>query len=799
MFLQKILAPPSRTTRYAVVIAAFAAYICIFARFHHEYGTALTSLAIFPVVIGSWYFGVGGGVATALLSVGTDFAILFLEGHPLEELLKGTGYVIGNTILIFMAIIVGRLATLLREKSAAEAALLHRDAILRAVSATSELFLKTSLSEENVVGALEQLGKAANASRAYIFERRFSEDGVSLISQRYEWAADGIEPQIQNPALQNLAWRQAGFARWEDTLEQRQFIAGRIRDFPPSERELLAAQNILSLAVIPITLEDKLWGFIGFDECSHERTWTDSELDALRASADIFSAALTRQTIQSHLLKRQQSLNLLQETLQAALRKEDLHEMAQFLVDHLGFLIGADNCYLTLWEDETERVIPLAAYGDLRETYQNLRPQPGEQTLTRSVLQAGHTLLIDDIKTSPFVSRRIAELFPTVSMLAIPMIAGEKKLGAVLLGSTQSRRFTQEEVIISEQATNLVALAVAKLQAVEQARRRAEEAETLRKAGAAVVETLDLYEATTRILQQLAHVLPYDSASVQLLRDGELEIIGGEGFKAPVVGIRFPVPGNNPNTVVIQTRKPYILHEAHKHFPAFNQPPHDHIRSWLGVPLTVRDQLIGLLAIDSVEPFHFTNANIELVSAFADQVAVAIENARLFDETQRLAITDSLTGLFNRRHFLDIARIEFDRARRYKYYVSAIIFDIDHFKNINDTYGHAAGDAVLCAIGKLCREKLREADPLGRYGGEEFVGLFIETDVKTALKVAERLRSAVEKTIIPFGDHNLRVTVSIGIAEQSPNTPDLESLLARADQAMYIAKHKGRNRVAVSK
>jgi len=798
MFSKRLLTSAKRTVRYAIVAVLFAVYLTFFASLLHMVGAVTTALAVVPVIAGSWYFGTWGGVITTLVSIVATISVMLALDHSVETLFDRPDYTIGNLIILFVAFIVGRMATLLREKTTAEAALLRRDSILRAVSAASELFLKTSRWETNVNTALEQLGRAANASRVYIFERHFSEQGDSLVSQRYEWAAEGISPQIENPALQNLAWRQAGFARWEDTLERRQSIAGRVRDFPDSEKELLAVQGILALAVMPILTEDKLWGFIGFDECREERLWTDTELDALRAAADIFSAALVRQNIQTSLLKRQQTLNLLQEILHTALSKNDMQEMAQFLVDHLGFLIGADNCFLTLWDEERQKTIPLAAYGDMRETYPAIQFPPGERTLTQSALEAGHTLIIEDVKTSPLIARRIAELFPTVAMIVTPMIADGKRLGAVLLGSTQPRRFTPDEIIISEQAANLVALAIAKLQAVEQARRRAEEAETLRKAGAAVAETLDIREATARILQQLALVLPYDSASVQLLRDGELEIIGGEGFKAPVLGIRFPVPGNNPNSVVIQTRKPYILHEANKHFEAFNHPPHDHIRSWLGVPLIVRERLIGLLAIDSVEPFRFTNADIELVSAFADHVAVAIENARLFDETQQLAITDGLTGLYNRRHFMEIARIEFERARRYKRYLSAMIFDVDHFKTINDTYGHAAGDEVLRAIAKLCREEVREADPLGRYGGEEFVGLFVESGAEIAQKVAERLRKAVEKHVIPVGEHNLQVTISIGIAEQNHFTPDLESLLARADQAMYIAKHRGRNCVAVS-
>ena len=141
-----------------------------------------------------------------------------------------------------------------------------------------------------------------------------------------------------------------------------------------------------------------------------------------------------------------------------------------------------------------------------------------------------------------------------------------------------------------------------------------------RCAGRSVVAaTLDPEEAVSRILEQLEQVVPNDSASVQLLRDGELEIVGGRGWPDPtnVIGIRFPVPGDNPNSIVIQTRQPYILDEADKFYPAFHQPPHSHIHSWLGVPLIVHNQVTGLLAIDSAESHH--TGHVQMAAAFADQ------------------------------------------------------------------------------------------------------------------------------------------------------------------------------------
>jgi len=527
----------------------------------------------------------------------------------------------------------------IHEKKQAEVALQHHDAILQAVSLAAEKFLRLGAWEQNMPEVLAQLGKAAKTSHVFVFERHQAEDGTQLVSLRYEWAAAGISPQMDNLILQNLAYQSAGLGRWEVVLGQRQPIFGLVRDFPEAEKKFLSAQGILSLAMMPIYVEDEGWGAIGFAECHAERVWTNVEMEALRAAAGVFSAAVARNHAEVSLHDRQRTLNLLHVIIRTALQAPDLQTMAQTLVDRLGKLVGADGCFLTLWDESAQKVIPTAAYGPYRDTFRSLAVEPGEKTFTASVLEAGHLLVIEDAFHSPYVSSRLVEQFPIRSALVSPLMAGESKLGAVLLSFSNHHHFSEDEIAVGEQASGLIALTVEKFLAMEQAYQRAEESETLRKAGAVVAATLDPKEAVSRILEQLEHVVPHDSASVQLLRDGELEIVGGRGWSDPasVIGIRFPIPGDNPNSVVIQTQKPYILHEADKFYPAFRQPPHSHIRSWLGVPLIVHNRVTGLLAIDSVETHHFSDSHVQMAAAFADQVAIALENANLFGSTQRQA------------------------------------------------------------------------------------------------------------------------------------------------------------------
>jgi diguanylate cyclase (GGDEF)-like protein len=686
------------------------------------------------------------------------------------------------------------------QRKEAEIALSRRESIMSAIGLAAEQFLKESTWEHNIPGVLEKIGQAANVSRVYVFMNDLDEQGRVFTSQRYEWAAAGVLPQINNPNLQRLNLREAGFKRWEDHLSKGKSLHGISSGFPKSEQELLKDQKILSMAILPIFVDKQWWGFIGFDECKYERHWTGTELEALHIAASIFGSAETRARTEQKLIHRQRTLNLLHDIVIVSLQSDDLLSMSQTLVDRLGALINADGCFLTLWNENNQQAIPLAAYGPYKETYRSLTIQPGERTFTQSALKIRQTLVIEDVSTSPYIEHDITQKFPTRSMLVLPLIAGKKNLGAIMLAFNQTHHFQPEEIAISEQAAGLIALALEKFQAMEQAQRRAMASETLRKASAAITGTLETEEAVTRILEQLDQVVPYDSASVQLLDGNELEIIGGRGWdnQSDIMGMRFTVPGDNPNSVVLEKGKPYILPEAWKVYKKFNEPPHNHIRSWLGVPLIIQNKIIGLLAIDSAEANHFTEDDASLASTFANQVAVVLENARIFKETQDQAITDSLTGIYNRRGLFQLGEFEFTRARRIDRPFCAMILDIDRFKRVNDHYGHATGDQALRGLADRCRNSSRAVDLVSRYGGEEFVILLPETPIDSAKLVAERLRVSIMENPITTDSGPLRITISIGIAEAN-NADTLKTLIERADAALYEAKHEGRNCVRIMK
>jgi diguanylate cyclase (GGDEF)-like protein len=213
------------------------------------------------------------------------------------------------------------------------------------------------------------------------------------------------------------------------------------------------------------------------------------------------------------------------------------------------------------------------------------------------------------------------------------------------------------------------------------------------------------------------------------------------------------------------------------------------IRSYAGVPLKTPDGYnLGALCVVDTEPHAFTPAQIDILGNFAGLVMDELE-------LRTIAHKDFLTGAATRRAFVDAANREIDRALRTGRRGSLVTFDLDHFKQINDTYGHAAGDAVLTAVSTTCEVGLRPTDLLGRVGGEEFAILLPEADLDNAISAAERLRRSIEQLVyrdVP----GLRATASFGIAQLEPGW-DYAHWAEAADQALYEAKHGGRNCTAV--
>lgn len=223
----------------------------------------------------------------------------------------------------------------------------------------------------------------------------------------------------------------------------------------------------------------------------------------------------------------------------------------------------------------------------------------------------------------------------------------------------------------------------------------------------------------------------------------------------------------------------------------------DRAKRAIGFPLIVGGDAMGVLGVkpdDGTLPPH----RRRILEAAAGVLAVSVKNAQLFREVSENSVRDSLTGCFTRGHAMDVMDGELRRARRSQTPVSVIMFDIDHFKEVNDRHGHLCGDAVLGAVGKRMREVLRGSDLKCRYGGEEFLVLLPETPLHGARRVAETLRREIAERPVPWAGEALTITASFGLAQTLPGEVNVSAVITRADLALYRAKDDGRNCVRIA-
>lgn len=225
------------------------------------------------------------------------------------------------------------------------------------------------------------------------------------------------------------------------------------------------------------------------------------------------------------------------------------------------------------------------------------------------------------------------------------------------------------------------------------------------------------------------------------------------------------------------------------------------IRSLICIPLVTKGNIHGVLYLDDFVPRQFDKDRMKLISVLASFAAMAIENAKLHHETFQMAITDGLTGLYNRRYFEQVLPQEMERAARYEQSFGLLMIDVDNFKNFNDTYGHPMGDRILATIATAIEKSLRSVDFAFRYGGEELVVLLPETDQDNACRVAERIRKRVVR------DTNKRmrgllkepITVSVGVSCYPFDGDKTDTLVSKADEFLYLAKSAGKNCVKCHK
>lgn len=378
--------------------------------------------------------------------------------------------------------------------------------------------------------------------------------------------------------------------------------------------------------------------------------------------------------------------------------------------------------------------------------------------------------------------------------LFMPLISRDKLTGILVLAKKHSGRYSLEDFHLLEDVTKRAATSMEKEYLRERLREREEELSLINRSSAILTSSLDLQEIYGGFIEELRKVVDVTWAAIVLCEEDSLcfRALFSIASTSHKVGERLPI-GGTPVEWLRDHRKTIIEPdlEQESRFPADKgRLIPQGMRSAVYLPLVAGDRVIGSLIVASTHPSAYSQRHIMLLEQLATQIAMPVENSRLYAKAEEKARVDELTGLLNRRSLDEVLVSEISRHSRYGGAFSIIIGDLDTFKTFNDNYGHLAGDRLLRQIGGIMRKAIRGSDQAFRYGGDEFAILLPQTNVDAAYDVAERVRKQIGNEV---GNGKSLISVSFGLAMWPVDGIAVNELVAAADAALYCAKRNGGN------
>ncbi|MBI5303355.1 MAG: GAF domain-containing protein [Chloroflexi bacterium] len=337
-----------------------------------------------------------------------------------------------------------------------------------------------------------------------------------------------------------------------------------------------------------------------------------------------------RKRAEDTLRAREQYLTALNDITRAALAAQDFATLTQTLADQLGRMLNSDECFITVWDAEHQRTIPASASAESRDTYSRVRVQPGEMTMTESVLRAGHPLVAEDVFNTPYIAPRIAAAYPTRSMLGLPLIANNRKLGAALIGFNSPHHFTEDEIARGEQAARHIALAFAQAHLLQETRARAAELEAVRQASITLTTSLDLKTVLNSILDGVLRLASDANDTHVFLFANDHLSFGAARYADIARTTPWAEPRRDGVTyTVAQTGLPFIIPHTSTH-PLYTNTDADWGGSIVSLPLKIGERVVGVMNVAYWQPREFDPAFVRALQLLGDQAALAIENARLY-------------------------------------------------------------------------------------------------------------------------------------------------------------------------
>ena len=520
------------------------------------------------------------------------------------------------------------------------------------------------------------------------------------------------------------------------------------------------------------------------------RRHLEGEVAAMREEARDFRLISTALSHESRVRSRAEE----QEKLSAG-SIQTIHQQLYYNLDLLRSALELQTCAL-LWLDESgERL--------------KVKELCTESThVVEGAIGAGEGVLGAILKEMrPFVleAPRLS-LLPYYSgpatvgaFVGVPVVEGRAARGVLVGDRAGERPFDDAALALMASAADQVVRVVQSERVFQAVERSKDEHERFYRASAELNRALTLDEVYTAAITGARGVCEFDLAAIATYDARR----GSHTIRCVVGELAETLLGSthkDPSSFASMAAKNKLALPAggewrERDVPLFSHPMRikDH-ESLLVLPLLVKDEVIGTFTVAAKRASAFPSDRREMLGVIANQVAISMQNARMYEVVEEQATTDGLTGLVNHRTFQERFTAMLGRADRRTFAVSLLLTDIDHFKKVNDTYGHPTGDEVLRRVAVILKASARKIDIVARYGGEEFTIVLEGTDRAGAFQLAERIRQEVAQQSFASPQGAFQVTLSIGVACYPDDARDKAEIIARADQSLYAAKHGGRNR-----
>jgi len=552
-------------------------------------------------------------------------------------------------------------------------------------------------------------------------------------------------------------------------------------------------QRESSFVVAPLHADGVVTGYLVAGAAKPD-AYGDAEFGDIMTAADVTSLVVAERQSSETARSRDEELRVLLDTARALSSERDLRNLFGRIHDLVGGIMDASTFFIALvkWDAGTVLIPYCVDVGH--------RIDGGEYAIENSatgyVLRKGQPMILrtlDDWTSMPELTSGEGE--PVQSALFSPLRIGDRIIGVISVQSPAPRAYTDRDLTLLVAVAEQAAIAVEHSEALMRAEQQTRELQLLAEVSRALSAHLSLPTLYRTVCREVRRVMDAVVFFVELLSDDGTTLSLEYGLEGDVEFTIEPVPlARSIADRVVRSNAPLVLHsQAEIYAEPFRMLNlnEEFVRSIAMAPLRLGSTCLGVISAQSYKERAYDESSVRLLAAIAEQMALAVQNARMFADAENRADRDPLTNIYHHRYLKTRLEEEVKRAERSGATFAVLMLDIDRFKLVNDNFGHPAGDEALRKLTAVLLATCRASDVVGRYGGDEFLTILVDSDEAHALNVAERIRIDLATAVLDLDGAHIPLSASIGVAEYPRDGRNAGDLIARADAALYQSKRSG--------